>query len=448
MPIPRLAAMLLAALLAATATATAQQTAYVTRGLAATGTGVFTVVRDTTTGEDFVLGRDPVVGGVTARFGGGYAAAAIGAAADDTVYVAGTDAAVRVYTASGARYELADTWPVASPVAGQVLVPTGIVPAGDGVLVAFGAPGGFRGVVALDGAGRAIATWPVPDETLPAGVSLSPEAITAVGASQFVVQVPPCRDTDCSGAAPDGYAYEIALATPTGAPATLTTVRRWQDPLLARVGDLAANTRATFLAVVPDSDPHLVGLLLAPAGGVTPSGAVPTAVTPATRVATTGVGLSGSAFVLEGLADEAGVVIERFAPLGTGWASAGTPWTASWGSAGPPEPPTCDGRTATIVGTQGDDVIRGTRRTDVIVARGGDDVVRGGGGADYLCLGTGDDVAAGGPGADLVMGGRGADRLTGGAGHDLIGGGPGRDTAAGGAGRDRCRAETVRRCEL
>jgi hypothetical protein len=44
---------------------------------------------------------------------------------------------------------------------------------------------------------------------------------------------------------------------------------------------------------------------------------------------------------------------------------------------------TCSGHRATIVGTRGDDRIRGTNQMDIIVARGGDDVVRALSGCSY-----------------------------------------------------------------
>lgn len=130
----------------------------------------------------------------------------------------------------------------------------------------------------------------------------------------------------------------------------------------------------------------------------------------------------------------------------------------------------CAGEPATVVGTSGDDELRGTDESDVVAARGGDDVVRG------LSV---DDVACGGPGADrlvedpdaadvsrrttILYGDAGPDRLlfTFGQGHggdgddvliagagtrqglfgddgdDLIRGGDGRDFPLGGLGDDR-----------
>ena len=60
------------------------------------------------------------------------------------------------------------------------------------------------------------------------------------------------------------------------------------------------------------------------------------------------------------------------------------------GCGGPP-PPTCNGLTATIVGTPGPDTLIGTAGNDVIVGLGGDDLILGQGGNDVICGGDGDD---------------------------------------------------------
>jgi len=62
----------------------------------------------------------------------------------------------------------------------------------------------------------------------------------------------------------------------------------------------------------------------------------------------------------------------------------------------------CQGKRATIVGTQGPDEITGTPRRDVIAALGGNDTVRGLSGADLICGGKGHDKLLGGPGRDRI----------------------------------------------
>ena len=124
------------------------------------------------------------------------------------------------------------------------------------------------------------------------------------------------------------------------------------------------------------------------------------------------------------------------------------------------EAPTCHGATATVIGTQGGDVLSGTSGPDVILALGGNDTIRSGSGRDLICAGAGADLVAAGSAADRAYGGAGADRLLGGGGPDLISagrggdllrGGRGDDRLRGGAGFDRCSGgagrDSVRGCE-
>lgn len=126
---------------------------------------------------------------------------------------------------------------------------------------------------------------------------------------------------------------------------------------------------------------------------------------------------------------------------------------------------TCGGATATIVGTDGDDLLTGTTGADVIVGRAGNDEIRGLGGDDIICGGDGADRIFGGGGADDLRGGGGPDEIDGGAGPDsLFGwsgndtlrggdgpdeivGGSGNDEARGGAGFDVCDAERRSNCD-
>lgn len=107
-----------------------------------------------------------------------------------------------------------------------------------------------------------------------------------------------------------------------------------------------------------------------------------------------------------------------------------------------PPAPTCNGQTATVVGTDGDDVLVGTEKKDVIVALGGDDAVRGLGGADVICTASGADTIRGESGGDLVRSGGGADILKGGEDNDLLRGGGGGDRLSGGSGADGLRGGT------
>ena len=88
----------------------------------------------------------------------------------------------------------------------------------------------------------------------------------------------------------------------------------------------------------------------------------------------------------------------------------------------------CAGRRATIVGDDGPDRIKGTKKADVIVANAGRDIVRGRGGNDRIC---------GGRGKDQLRGNNGRDRIFGQAGADLLAGGRASDTLRGGKGKDK-----------
>ncbi|MFC4071563.1 calcium-binding protein [Actinoplanes subglobosus] len=101
-----------------------------------------------------------------------------------------------------------------------------------------------------------------------------------------------------------------------------------------------------------------------------------------------------------------------------------------------PAPVAADGKTCTIVGTPGDDVLVGTPGPDVICGLGGNDRIRGGPGNDTLDGGPGDDLLEGEAGADLLIGGPGLDTLKGGAGNDTLRGGDDDDILDGGAGND------------
>jgi Ca2+-binding RTX toxin-like protein len=101
---------------------------------------------------------------------------------------------------------------------------------------------------------------------------------------------------------------------------------------------------------------------------------------------------------------------------------------ASPACSAPPPPPTCKGKPATIVGTNGNDLRKGRSGKDVIVGLGGNDKLSGLAGSDVIC---------GGSGKDTLKGGKGNDKLFGEAGKDTLKGGPGKDKLKGGAGKDK-----------
>ncbi|MFQ5788156.1 MAG: PKD domain-containing protein, partial [Thermodesulfobacteriota bacterium] len=146
---------------------------------------------------------------------------------------------------------------------------------------------------------------------------------------------------------------------------------------------------------------------------------------------------------------------------------------------------TCFGQPATIIGTDGDDILEGTNEDDVIMGlggkdtimgysgndiicggtghdeisggngddtilgNGGDDIIRGGRGSDILRGGKGNDILRGNRGFDKLKGGKGNDKIGGGIGDDFLDGGPGNDTINGGKGNDTCKnSEFNLNCEV
>lgn len=101
-----------------------------------------------------------------------------------------------------------------------------------------------------------------------------------------------------------------------------------------------------------------------------------------------------------------------------------------------------------IIGTDGDDELRGTSGDDLIFGLGGDDKINGRGGNDVIFGCGGDDEINGGDGDDFIIGDSadffgdptstngGDDEINGGRGDDEIRGGPGDDEMQGGAGFD------------
>lgn len=99
---------------------------------------------------------------------------------------------------------------------------------------------------------------------------------------------------------------------------------------------------------------------------------------------------------------------------------------------------------ATIIGTNGADLLIGTALDDLIYANAGpgsgpgdgNDTVFAGGGNDTVFGADGNDILNGGAGDDTLFGGNGDDKLVGDGGDDTLHGGNGNDNVIGGAGDD------------
>ena len=85
-----------------------------------------------------------------------------------------------------------------------------------------------------------------------------------------------------------------------------------------------------------------------------------------------------------------------------------------------------------VVGTDGNDSLRGWEGIDVMTGGAGDDTLNGYNGNDILNGGAGNDKLDGGNGNDTLNGGDGNDELLGGAGSDILIGGAGNDKLYGG----------------
>src|SRR5215210_6813244 len=109
-----------------------------------------------------------------------------------------------------------------------------------------------------------------------------------------------------------------------------------------------------------------------------------------------------------------------------------------------PNPPTCEGKAVTILGTPAADVLVGTSGPDVILGGDGNDTIRGLAGNDIICGGQGDDDIYGGAGNDIAYGGAGNDRLSGMNGFDWLNGQDGNDHVRGGAASDTLVGEAGR----
>ncbi|MCB0096116.1 MAG: hypothetical protein KDE46_10370, partial [Caldilineaceae bacterium] len=91
---------------------------------------------------------------------------------------------------------------------------------------------------------------------------------------------------------------------------------------------------------------------------------------------------------------------------------------------------------AIVVGTSGDDTLKGGSGSQLILGLAGNDKIKGGSKDDILCGNAGNDELDGGSGADQLYGGDGDDTLKGGSFDDQLDGGSGNDQLDGGSGND------------
>ena len=94
-----------------------------------------------------------------------------------------------------------------------------------------------------------------------------------------------------------------------------------------------------------------------------------------------------------------------------------------------------------ILGTPGNNTLKGTNQRDMIIGYGGDDVIDSGAADDCVSGNAGNDRIELGAGNDVGDGGTGNDQIGAGAGDDIVHGGAGNDGLAAGAGNDLVHAE-------
>lgn len=100
------------------------------------------------------------------------------------------------------------------------------------------------------------------------------------------------------------------------------------------------------------------------------------------------------------------------------------------------DPPALPTQPVEVIGTEGNESLRGGEGDDTLRGGGGDDTLIGGGGNDLLEAGSGHNHLIGGEGDDTLIGGNGNDTLEGGWGDDLLIAGAGDNLLIGGAGDD------------
>jgi Ca2+-binding RTX toxin-like protein len=352
--------------------------------------------------------------------------------------------------------------------------PVGVAVSPSGMLLVADsdASGGGGAVIAVD-PGTGEQTLVSDNAVSPTPQFVNPSGITVENSGTILVADPdsPAPITGTKGAI-------IAVDPSTGAKRLITNNDTSQAQTFSNPLGIAVETPGTLLVANTAADPNTDGVILVNRS----SGQQYALSTEGLFVAPTGIAmdLDGRALVADSAAFGGGGGVIRVEPT-TGAKSTVTGNPNSPGallvdpSGIMVVPPTCLGRYATIVGTQGADAITGTSGPDVISARGGDDIVDGEGGSDLICGdegrdrlmghdgndrflgGAGGDVILGGNGADTVKGqtgndkidgGKGNDRLygqqqndnlVGGKGRDLLSGGPGRDKLTGGPGHDKLR---------
>jgi Ca2+-binding RTX toxin-like protein len=362
-----------------------------------------------------------------------------------------TDAAENLATSAFA-IDVVDTTPPTLTLPSHVTVEaTGA----DGAVVTFvaSARDAVSGEVAVVLSAASGSTFPLGATTVTARAT---DGVGNVGQGEFVVEV---VDTTAPTLVLPGPLV-VEATSPTGAVATFAATA--VDAVSGSVPVVLAPPSGSTFAL----GPHTVAARAVDAAGNVAVGAFSVTVVDTTRpivIAPPNVTITTCARPDIGQAtatDAAGaVVITNDAPSLFVLGTVAVTWRAVDGSGNAAtakqtvtvelgdDASCCPLGTKVIVGTNGPDVLRGTKGSDCILGRGGNDVIdaldgndfiSGGEGVDTIAAGAGNDLVMGGPGTDIIDASLGDDRVYGGPGIDVIAAGPGSDVVDGGPDHDVC----------
>ena len=321
--------------------------------------------------------------------------------------------------------------------------PTGVTRSPSGTLYVTdpNAFGGSGGVIAVDpdsGQQSAVSS----NSISPLALFSNPQGIAIESGGGILVADP---DSQVPMAGPQGAI--IAVDPATGAQRLITSNASSQADLFGDPSGVAVETPGTLLVANTGAVANSTGVILVNRS----SGQQYALSTDAIFTKPTGIAmdLDGHALVADSNAFGGNGGVIRIDPVtGTRTALSGNPNVPDALFVDPSGitvvPPTCLGRYATIVGTEGADAITGTAGADVISGRGGDDIIDGGGGGDLICGDNGRDRLIGHDGKDSFLGGRGSDVILGGNGADIAKGQLGSDKIDGGRGNDRLYGQQKR----
>ena len=352
----------------------------------------------------------------------------------------GTGGLIRVDPDTGQQFPLSAN---ATSLLGFFQDPVGVAIAQSGWLyvVDSSAVGGGGAVIGVDPATgqqslvSSNATSATPPFVEPSGIAIERSGTVLVS------------DRDSPAPVSAGKGAVIAVDPLTGAKKLITNNDTSKLDLFANPLGITVETPGTLLVANTSGDPSNNGVILVNRS----SGQQYALTADATFAAPRGItmDLDGKALVADLAAFGGGGGVIRVDPTtGTRTTVAGDPNAPTAYFVDPSGllvvPPTCQGRYATITGTEGADALSGTEGPDVIAGRGGDDIIDGEGGKDLICGDSGRDRLIGHDGKDRVRGGSGPDVILAGDGDDGVKGESGNDKVDGGRGKDKLYGQQKR----